>query len=184
MAKISSIDKLSKMNTFDIEKLTRQEKIDLIASSSKTLYDRFKRLKDSGLKSPYMLKRTENPKRYLKKSLNKMSNTELKNKLQTLALKARNTTSSIKGTKKFYKRFKEVTGADYESISSETWEKIRQKIESDYHSSSEIIAAYSVNSSEEDVDAYLTALDDIDTVNEDLAEIEDVDVPDLDDYIY
>ena len=27
MAKISSVDKISKFNTFDIEKLTRQEKI-------------------------------------------------------------------------------------------------------------------------------------------------------------
>lgn len=184
MAKISSIDKLSKMNTFDIDKLTRQEKIDLIASSSKTLYDRYKRLKASGLNSPYLNKMTEIPKRYLKKSLNKMSNTELKNKLQTLALKTHNKTSSIKGTRQFYKKFKEKTGADYESIDSKTWEKIRQKIEADYHSSSEIIAAYSESVTEEDVDAYLQALDTQDAINEDLAEIETVDVPDLDDYIY
>lgn len=184
MAKISSVDKLSKMNTFDIEKLTRQEKIDLIASSSKTLYDRYKRLKASGLNSPYLNKMTEKPKRFLKSSLRKMSNTELKNKLQTLALKTHNTTSSIRGTRQFYKKFKEKTGVDYNTIDSKTWEKIRQKIEADYHSSSEIIAAYSESTTEDEVEAYLDALDEIDTVNEDLAEIKDVDVPDLDDYIY
>ncbi len=179
MAKISSVDKISKFNTFDIEKLTRQEKIDLIASSSKTLYDRYKRLKASGLESPYLNRMVDVPKRYLKKTLNKMSNTELKNKLQTLSLRARNKTSSIKGVKQFYKKFKQTTGVEYNTIDSKTWEKIRQKIESDYHSSDEIIAAYASYDNEDDADAYLASLDDIDTTNEDLDDIED-----LDDYIY
>lgn len=175
--KTTSIDIVKNLNAFDIKKLTREEKIKLIASSSKTLYDRYKRLKSSGLESPYLRKMVDRPKRYLTRSLKKMTDTNLEKKLTDLSLKARNKTSSIKGTKQFLKEFKAKTGADYSSIDSATWAEIRKKIESDYHSSEEIIKAYSEADTidEDEIDKRLNEADMLDAVNTDIEDIEPLD---------
>lgn len=175
MAKKGAVDIIKEFNSFDIDNLSRDEKIKLIASSSKTLYDRYKRLKESGLNSPYLNKMKKPPTRYLKKSLNKMNNTKLNNLLSDLSLKARNKTSSIKGAKQFMKEFKEKTGVEYSSIDSATWDKIRRKIEDSPYSSEEIIQAYSEYDDEDDVESYLSTLDAVDTEIEDINDIEDLD---------
>lgn len=175
--KTTSIDIVKNLNAFDIKKLSREQKINLIASASKTLYDRYKRLKSSGLDSPYLRKMVDRPKRYLKNTLKRMNTTNLEKTLTNLTLKARNKTASIKGTKQFLKEFEAKTGADYSSIDSATWAEIRKKIESDYHSSEEIIKAYAEADTldEEEIDKKLNEADMLDAVNTDIEDIEPLD---------
>lgn len=179
MAKKGAVDIIKEFNSFDIDNLSRDEKIKLIASSSKTLYDRYKRLKESGLDSPYLNKMKKPPTRYLKGSLNKMNNTKLNDILGNLVLKSRNKTSSIKGTKEFYKKFKKTTGVEYTTISKETWEKIRKRIEEAPGDSDEIIQAYATTNSDEEAEQYLDTLEAVNTEIQDINDIED-----LDKYLY
>ena len=139
--KQSSVDILANMTTDRSAFLTRQEKIDLISSATKTLYDRYKRLEKSSIASPYLDKGNK-PTRLLKKNLEKMTNTELDKHLYKTLLLSKNKTSSITGAKEFNTKFKEKTGVDYGSISKSRWGKIRERIEESYYSSEEIINIY------------------------------------------
>ena len=69
-----------------------------------------------------------------------MSVEQLKQELRDLAYTARLETSTVSGVRKYVKKFKEKTGKDLTELSSEDWERIRQKIEEGYGSTSALKA--------------------------------------------
>ena len=144
--KSGAMSKLKGLTEQDLFKMKKQDMIDLLVSTSKTVTANVRRLKESKYSdlSPFLLQRDKNnyplPREIKRKTASRMSVEQLKQELRDLAYTARLETSTISGVRKYVKKFKEKTGKDLTELSSEDWERIRQKIEKGYGSSSAIKA--------------------------------------------
>lgn len=144
--KSGAMSKLKGLTEQDLFKMKKEDLIDLLVSTSKTVTANVRRLKASEYSeiSPFLLQRDNNkyplPREIKRKVAQKMGVEQLKQELRDLAYTARLETSTVSGVKRYVKKFKEKTGKDLTELSSEDWERIRQKIEEGYGSSSAIKA--------------------------------------------
>lgn len=144
--KSGAMSKLKGLTEQDLFKMKKEDLIDLLVSTSKTVTANVRRLKASEYNdiSPFLLQRDNNkyplPREIKRKVAQKMGVEQLKQELRDLAYTARLETSTVSGVKRYVKKFKEKTGKDLTELSSEDWERIRQKIEEGYGSSSAIKA--------------------------------------------
>lgn len=144
--KSGAMSKLKGLTEQDLFKMKKQDMIDLLVSTSKTVTANVRRLKESKYSdlSPFLLQRENNkyplPREIKRKTASRMSVEQLKQELRDLAYTARLETSTVSGVRKYVKKFKEKTGKNLTELSSEDWERIRQKIEEGYDSSSAIKA--------------------------------------------
>lgn len=144
--KSGAMSRLKGLTEQDLFKMKKQDMIDLLVSTSKTVTANVRRLKESKYSelSPFLLQRGNNkyplPREIKRKVAQKMGVEQLKQELRDLAYTARLETSTISGVRKYVKKFKEKTGKDLTELSSEDWERIRQKIEEGYGSTSALKA--------------------------------------------
>ena len=133
--KSGAMSKLKGLTEQDLFKMKKEDLIDLLVSTSKTVTANVRRLKASEYSeiSPFLLQRDNNkyplPREIKRKVAQKMGVEQLKQELRDLAYTARLETSTVSGVKRYVKKFKEKTGKDLTELSSEDWERIRQKIE-------------------------------------------------------
>ena len=144
--KSGAMGRLKGLTEQDLFKMKKQDMIDLLVSTSKTVTANVRRLKESKYSelSPFLLQRGNNkyplPREIKRKVAQKMGVEQLKQELRDLAYTARLETSTVSGVRKYVKKFKEKTGKDLTELSSEDWERIRQKIEEGYGSTSALKA--------------------------------------------
>lgn len=144
--KSGAMNKLKELTEQYLFEMKKEDMIDLLVSTSKTVTANVRRLKESKYSklSPFLLQRDNNkyplPREIKIKTASRMSVEQLKQELRDLAYTARLETSTVSGVRKYVKKFKEKTGKDLTELSSEDWERIRQKIEEGYGSSSAIKA--------------------------------------------
>lgn len=144
--KSGAMSKLKALTEQDLFKMNKQDLIDLLVSTSKTVTANVRRLKNSEYKeiSPFLIQRESNkyplPREIKRKVAQKMEVEQLKQELRDLAYTARLDTSTISGARKYAKKFKEKTGKSITELSSEDWENIRKKMEESYSSTSAIKA--------------------------------------------
>ena len=144
--KSGAMGRLKGLTEQDLFKMKKQDMIDLLVSTSKTVTANVRRLKESKYSelSPFLLQRDNNkyplPREIKRKTASRMSVEQLKQELRDLAYTARLETSTVSGVRKYVKKFKEKTGKDLTELSSEDWERIRQKIEEGYGSTSALKA--------------------------------------------
>lgn len=149
--KSGKMDILRGLTEQQLIKMKKEDIIDLLTSTSKTLTANVRRLKGSKYEnlSPFLNRRSENkyplPREIKRVTAQKMGIEQLKQELRDLAYTARLQTSSITGVRKYVKDFVRKTGKDLTELSASDWEKIRQKIEEGYDSTS-VIKAYDVES--------------------------------------
>lgn len=155
--KTNYMNQLRKMTEIDIQKLSKDELVDMLASVSKNITASVRRLRkneDLWKVSQFAASRTgdkDKLPREIKKSVAvKMTKTKLQNELRKLAYVSRAKTYNISGVKKMVKKFKEDTGRDITELSSSDWEEIRKLIEEGYDSES-AIAAYDSSLDEDDL---------------------------------
>lgn len=146
--KTNYMNKLRSMTEIDIQKLSKNELVDMLASVSKNITASVRRLrkneelwKVSQFAQSRDGKKDKLPREIKKSVASKMTKTKLQNELRKLAYVSKAKTYNISGVKKMVKKFKEQTGKDITELSSEDWEKIRKLIEEGYDSES-AIAAY------------------------------------------
>lgn len=155
--KTNYMNQLRKMTEIDIQKLSKDELVDMLASVSKNITASVRRLRkneDLWKVSQFAASRSGDKDampREIKKSVAvKMTKTKLQNELRKLAYVSRAKTYNVSGVKKMVKKFKEDTGRDITELSSEDWEEIRKLIEEGYDSES-TIAAYDSSLDEDDL---------------------------------
>lgn len=146
--KTGYMSKLRSMTEIDIQKLSKDELVDMLASVSKNITASVRKLraneelwKVSQFAQSRDMKKDKLPREIKKSVAEKMTKTKLQNELRKLAYVSRAKTYNVSGVKKMVKSFKESTGKDITSLSSEDWEKIRKAIEEGYDSTN-AIAAY------------------------------------------
>ncbi len=151
--KSGAMSKLKGLTEQDLYKMNKQDLIDLLVSTSKTVTANVRRLKESKYSelSPFLLQRGKNkyplPREIKRKVAQKMGVEQLKQELRDLAYTARLDTSTVSGARKYVKKFKEKTGKDLTELSSEDWQRIREKMEEGYGSTS-AIKSYDIESGE------------------------------------
>ena len=149
--KSGAMAKLKGLTERDLYKMNKQDLIDLLVSTSKTVTANVRRLKNSEYSelSPFLITRGKNkyplPREIKRKVAQKMGVEQLKQELRDLAYTARLDTSTVSGARKYVKKFKEKTGKDLTELSSEDWQNIRLKMEDGYGSTS-AIKSYDVES--------------------------------------
>lgn len=155
--KTNYMNQLRKMTEIDIQKLSKDELVNMLASVSKNITASVRRLRkneDLWKVSQFAASRSGDKDampREIKKSVAvKMTKTKLQNELRKLAYVSRAKTYNVSGVKKMVKKFKEDTGRDITELSSEDWEEIRKLIEEGYDSES-AIAAYDSDLDEDDL---------------------------------
>ena len=151
--KSGNMAKLKGLTEQQLFKMKKDELIDLLVSTSKTVTANVRRLKGSKYEnlSPFLAQRNQNkyplPREIKRKTASRMGVEQLKQELRDLAYTARLKTSSVSGARKYVKEFEKKTGKDITELSSEDWVAIRQKIEEGYDSTS-VIKAYDVETGE------------------------------------
>lgn len=168
MARITSTMQLRGLTTPKLNRMTREEKINLLVKGTDALRKNMENLqkytKQTGEKSQFLERRKESgkplPKGVTKNQASKMTDTQLNKALTQASYDAKAKTATKSGTKAFNKKFKEKTGKDYGSITSQDWENIRKKMESSPYNSEEVIEAYlEVGDDDEDeFEAFLQGL--------------------------
>lgn len=145
--KTNYMNKLRSMTEIDIQKLSKNELVDMLASVSKNITASVRRLRKNEALwkvSQFAASRSgdkDKLPREIKKSVaQKMTKTKLQNELRKLAYVSRAKTYNVSGVKKMVKSFKESTGKDITELSSDDWENIRKIIEEGYDSESTITA--------------------------------------------
>ena len=155
--KTNYMNKLRSMTEIDIQKLSKNELVDMLASVSKNITASVRRLRKNEALwkvSQFAASRSgdkDKLPREIKKSVaQKMTKTKLQNELRKLAYVSRAKTYNVSGVKKMVKSFKESTGKDITELSSDDWENIRKLIEEGYDSES-AIAAYDSDLEDEEL---------------------------------
>lgn len=155
--KTNYMNKLRSMTEIDIQKLSKNELVDMLASVSKNITASVRRLRKNEelWKVSQFAQSRDGQKdklpREIKKSVaQKMTKTKLQNELRKLAYVSKAKTYNVSGVKKMVKKFKESTGKDITELSSDDWEKIRKLIEEGYDSES-AIAAYDFDLEDEEL---------------------------------
>lgn len=141
------MNKLRSMTEMDIQKLTKDQLVDMLASVSKNITASVRRLRKneelwniSQFASSRSGKNDKLPREIKRGVAEKMTKTQLQKELRNLGYISRAKTYNVSGVKKMIKHFKETTGRDITELSSEDWENIRKKIEEGYDSESAISA--------------------------------------------
>ena len=163
--KTGYMSKLRSMTEIDIQKLSKDELVDMLASVSKNITASVRKLraneelwKVSQFAQSRDMKKDKLPREIKKSVAEKMTKTKLQNELRKLAYVSRAKTYNVSGVKKMVKSFKESTGKDITSLSSEDWEKIRLAIEDGYDSTN-AIAAYDSAMEDEEYKEAITELE-------------------------
>ena len=163
--KTGYMSKLRSMTEIDIQKLSKDELVDMLASVSKNITASVRKLraneelwKVSQFAQSRDMKKDKLPREIKKSVAEKMTKTKLQNELRKLAYVSRAKTYNVSGVKKMVKSFKESTGKDITSLSSEDWEKIRKAIEEGYESTN-AIAAYDSAMEDEEYKEAITELE-------------------------
>lgn len=163
--KTGYMSRLRSMTEIDIQKLSKDELIDMLASVSKNITASVRKLraneelwKVSQFAQSRDMKKDKLPREIKKSVAEKMTETKLQNELRKLAYVSRAKTYNVSGVKKMVKSFKESTGKDITSLSSEDWEKIRKAIEEGYDSTN-AIAAYDSAMEDEEYKEAITKLE-------------------------
>lgn len=163
--KTGYMSKLRSMTEIDIQKLSKDELVDMLASVSKNITASVRKLraneelwKVSQFAQSRDMKKDKLPREIKKSVAEKMTKTKLQNELRKLAYVSRAKTYNVSGVKKMVKSFKESTGKDITSLSSEDWEKIRKAIEEGYDSTN-AIAAYDSAMEDEEYKEAITELE-------------------------
>ena len=163
--KTGYMSKLRSMTEIDIQKLSKDELVDMLASVSKNITASVRKLraneelwKVSQFAQSRDMKKDKLPREIKKSVAQKMTKTKLQNELRKLAYVSRAKTYNVSGVKKMVKSFKESTGKDITSLSSEDWEKIRKAIEEGYDSTN-AIAAYDSAMEDEEYKEAITELE-------------------------
>lgn len=176
------LNDIRNLTSMDINNLSKNELVDLVARGSKSLAQNIRRLRNSDVASQSALlsKRDAEGKPVVverkKPALQKLSKTKLKAELRKIKYTASAKTSSIKGTKKFAKEFKERTGVEYGSITPDAWSKIRRRMEANNnpeYSSDDIITQYEEETNDATNDANNNTNNNNNTANDE-PEVEDV----------
>lgn len=150
--KSGNIAKLKALSEQKLYKMSRQEKIDLLASTSKSITANVRKLKKKEYAEyvPFLQQRYRNeyplPREIKKSTASRMTDRQLDQELRELSYTARLKTSSITGYKQYAKEFEEETGKKLTDITSEAWENIRKKIEENEYSSEAIVISYDIDS--------------------------------------
>lgn len=161
--KSGNMAKLRGLTEKDLFTMSREEMENLLYSTSKNITASVRKLLKSEYAeaSVFMNKRDSNkyplPREIKLKTAKRMSLEQLKQELRDLSYTANLQTYNVSGTKKYIKKFKKETGKEITDLTSSDWEKIRQKIEQGYDSTS-VIKAYDVEAGEID-DNMLDALE-------------------------
>lgn len=157
--------RMKSLTTSDLYDMDKKELERFLAYESKLITKRLEKLIDSGLGdySPLLIRRMENkrplPRTIGLKEAKRMTIKELREEIVELSYIAKSKTSSIQGTKKYLKSFKETTGMEATSLSSADWSEIRKKLEeSPEYDSNDVISSYQVQSGESD-EEYQTGWD-------------------------
>lgn len=156
--KSGNMAKLRGLTEKDLFTMSREEMEQLLYSTSKNITASVRKLMKSEYAeaSQFINRRGENkypmPREIKLKTAKRMPLEQLKQELRDLSYTANLKTYNVSGAKKYVKKFKEETGKDITELSSNDWEKIRQKIEHGYDSAS-VIKAYDVDAGEVDDDA-------------------------------
>lgn len=163
--KTGYMSRLRSMTEIDIQKLSKDELVDMLASVSKNITASVRKLranedlwKVSQFAQSRDMKKDKLPREIKKTVAQKMTKTKLQNELRKLAYVSRAKTYNVSGVKKMVKSFKESTGKDITSLSSEDWEKIRKAIEEGYDSTN-AIAAYDSAMEDEEYKEAITELE-------------------------
>lgn len=152
--KSGNMAKLRGLTEQQLFKMSRNEMIDLLTSTSKSMTANVRKLMKSEYagSSMFLQKRTENkyplPREIKRKTAMRMKDEQLKQELRDLAYTARLETSGIAGTKRFAKKFEQKTGLNiaqlFKDLTPDDWVKIRTEyIEEKGYSSTSAIIAYS-----------------------------------------
>ena len=149
--------KIRNLTSMDIDKMSHSELSELVSKGSKLANQNMRRLKVSQY-GKYSRLLDKNSGSFgiteLKKTrTDKMTNTELRNKLTKLTYVANAKTGSIEGTKGYINEINEKTGIDITQLSSEDWREIRELLEEESidYGSEDIIASYQQNLSKSDI---------------------------------
>ena len=148
--KSGNMAKLRSLTEKDLWTMTREEMESLLYSTSKNITASVRKLMKSEYKdiSAFVSQREKNkyvmPREIKLKVAQKMGIEQLKQELRDLSYVANLRTYNVSGTKKYAKEFEQMTGKNLKDLTPTDWEKIRQKIEEGYDSTS-VIQAYDVN---------------------------------------
>lgn len=163
--KTGYMSRLRSMTEIDIQKLSKDELVDMLASVSKNITASVRKLRAneelwnvSQFAQSRDMKKDKLPREIKKSVAVKMTKTKLQNELRKLAYVSRAKTYNISGVKKMVKSFKASTGKDITSLTSEDWEKIRKAIEEGYDSTN-AIAAYDSDMEDDEYKEAITELE-------------------------
>ncbi len=130
--KSGNMAKLKGLTEQQLFKMKKDELIDLLVSTSKTVTANVRRLKGSKYEnlSPFLAQRKQNkyplPREIKRKTAQRMDIEQLKQELRDLAYTARLKTSSVSGAGRYVKEFEKKTGKSIEELISV--EKAKDKL--------------------------------------------------------
>lgn len=141
----SSLKRLQGMDLSDIKALSREESIELLTKGSDALRKRYERLEKNYNKGESPFLRGEKTKSITRSQAEKMSNRDIRNKLQKISRRSQSKTSTKRGTEEYKKDFIKATGVNPGSLSSEDWRKIDEQIakaKAEGYESEDVITSY------------------------------------------